>query len=161
LDNRSLARVLHEIADLLEIKGENPFRIRSYRLAGESVESSDLDVAALVAGGKPLSGLTGIGPGITATLAELIRDGSSATHRELLDEVPRGVLDLLKLPGLGHKSVRRIWTGLGVRSSEELEAAIDDGRFASLPGMGPKKAATLKRALAERRSPSGGRGPAV
>jgi DNA polymerase/3'-5' exonuclease PolX len=61
------------------------------------------------------------------------------------------VLDLLALPGLGHASVRRIWTGLGVRSPDELEAAIDDGRFGSLPGMGEKKAATLKRALAGRR----------
>jgi DNA polymerase (family 10) len=151
MDNRSLARVLHEIADILEIKGENPFRIRSYRLAAESVEASARDVAALLARGDSLDGLPGVGEGIRSTLAEIVREGSSALHRELLDEVPRGVLDLLKLPGLGHKSVRRIWTGLGVRSPEELEAAIDDGRFLSLPGMKEKKAATLKRALAERR----------
>ena len=64
MDNRSLARVLHEIADLLEIKGENPFRIRSYRLAAESVESSDRDVAALLARGEALTGLPGVGEGI-------------------------------------------------------------------------------------------------
>jgi DNA polymerase (family X) len=151
VDNRALARVLYEIADALEIKGENPFRIRSYRLAAESVESSDRDLAALLARGEALDGLPGVGEGIRSTLAEIVRDGSSALHRELLDEVPRGVLDLLKLPGLGHKSVRRIWTGLGVRSPEELEAALDDGRFLSLPGMKEKKAAALKRALAGRR----------
>jgi DNA polymerase (family 10) len=150
VDNRSLARFLHEIADLLEIKGENPFRIRSYRLAAESVEASDRDVAGLLARGDAL-GLPGVGQGIRSTLAEIIREGSSTLHRELLDEVPRGVLDLLKLPGLGHKSVRLIWTRLGVRSPEELEAAIDDGRFFSLPGMKQKKAASLKRALLERR----------
>ena len=148
MDNRALARVLHEIADLLEIKGENPFRIRSYRLAAESVEASDRDVAAMVRRGEPLGALPGVGEGITATLAEVVREGRSSLHRELLDEVPRGVLDLLKLPGLGHASVRRIWTGLGVRSAAELEAAIDDGRFVTLPGMGAKKAAALKRALA-------------
>ena len=151
MDNRSLARVLHEVADALEIKGENPFRVRSYRLAAESVESSDREVAALLARGEALTGLPGVGAGITATLLEIVRDGSCAIHRELLDEVPRGVLDLLKLPGLGHASVRRIWTGLDVRSPEELERAIDDGRFVALPGMGAKKAAALKRALAERR----------
>jgi DNA polymerase (family 10) len=151
VDNRTLGGVLHEIADLLEIKGENPFRVRSYRLAAESVEASDRDVAALLARGEALTGLPGVGEGISATLAEIVREGSCAFHRELLDEVPRGVLELLKLPGLGHKSVRRIWTGLGVRSPAELEAAIDDGRFLSLPGMKEKKAATLKRALAERR----------
>ena len=151
MDNRSLARVLHEIADLLEIKAENPFRIRSYRVAGESVEASDRDVAGMLGRGEPLDSLPGVGEGISATLAEVVRDGSSTLHRELLDEVPRGVLDLLKLPGLGHASVRRIWTGLGVRSAGELEAAIDDGRFTQLPGMGEKKAAALKRALAGRR----------
>jgi DNA polymerase (family X) len=120
-------------------------------MAAESVESSDRDVGALLSRGEPLTGLPGVGAGIAATLGEIAREGSSALHRELLDEVPRGVLELLKLPGLGHKSVRRIWTGLGVRSTEELEAAIDDGRFASLPGMKEKKAAALKRALAGRR----------
>lgn len=151
MDNRSLARVLHEIADMLEIKGENFFRVRSYRLAAESVEASDRDVAGMLRRGEALDALTGVGPGIASTLAEIERDGSSALHRELSDEVPRGVLDLLSLPGLAHKSVRRLWTGLGVRSPGELEAAIDDGRFEALPGMGAKKAAALKRALAERR----------
>jgi DNA polymerase (family X) len=151
MDNRSLARVLHEIADMLEIKGENFFRVRSYRLAAESVEASDRGVAEMLRRGEALDSLTGVGQGIASTLAEVVRDGSSALHRELADEVPRGVLDLLTLPGLGHKSVRRIWTGLGVRSPAELEAAIDDGRFVALPGMGAKKAAALKRALAERR----------
>ena|SRR5688572_3571064 len=151
MDNRALARVLHEIADLLEIKGENPFRIRSYRVAAESVEASERDVASMVRCGEPLASLPGVGEGITATLGEIVRDGTATLHRELLDEVPRGVLDLLRLPGLGHASVRRIWTGLGVRSAADLEAAIDDGRFVRLPGMGEKKAAALKRALAGRR----------
>jgi len=151
MDNRSLARVLHEIADLLEIKDENPFRIRSYRVAGESVEASDLDVAGMLRRGQPLTGVSGVGEGISATLAEIVRDGSSSLHRELLDEVPRGVLELLRLPGLGHASVRRIWTGLGVRSAQELSAAIEDGRFQALPGMGEKKAAALKRTLAARK----------
>ncbi len=150
MENRALARVLHEIADLLEIKGENPFRIRSYRLAAESVETNDRDVAGMLRRGEPLTSLPGVGEGISATLAEIARDGTAALHRELLDEVPRGVLDLLKLPGLGHASVRRIWTGLGVRSAAELEAAIDDGRFVALKGMGPGKAAALKRALSAR-----------
>jgi DNA polymerase (family 10) len=161
MDNHFLARVLHEIADILEIKGENPFRIRSYRLAAESVESSDRDVAALLARGEALTGLPGVGAGIASTMAEIVREGSCAYHRELLDEVPRGVLELLELPGLGHKSVRRIWTGLGVRSPQELEAAIDDGRFLSLPGMKEKKAAGLKRALAERSKAVARRAPTV
>jgi DNA polymerase (family 10) len=150
MDNRALGRVLHEIADLLELKGENPFRIRSYRVAAESVEASDRDVAGMLRRGEPLVSLSGVGEGIAATLAEIVRDGDATLHRELLDEVPRGVLDLLKLPGLGHASVRRIWTGLGVRSAAELEAAIDDGRFVTLKGMGPKKAAALKGALSAR-----------
>lgn len=150
MDNRALARVLHEIADLLEIKGENPFRVRSYRLAAEGIEASDADVATLVARGESLNALPGVGPGIAARLSEIVQEGSSAYHRELLEEVPGGLLELLKLPGLAHTSVRRLWTGLGVRSPSDLLAAIEDGRFVRLPGMGAKKAAALKKALLER-----------
>ena len=152
MDNHSLARVLHEIADILEIKGESQFRIRSYRLAAESVETSAKDVAGMVRGGLALTSLPGVGAGIAAKLAELVQDGSCGYHRELLSEVPHGLLELLKLPGLGPKGVSLIWTRLGVGSAEDLEAAIKDGRFRTLPGMKEKKEARIKRGLDERRA---------
>ena len=147
MDNHSLARVLHEIADVLEIKGENSFRVRSYRMSAESVESFGEPVADMVRSGQDLRAIPGVGEGIAAKLQELVESGTCAYHEELLSEVPRGVLDLLKIPGLGPRGVSLVWRELGVRSAEDLEAAIADGRFRSLPGMKDKKEARIRRGL--------------
>ena len=147
MDNRSLGRVLHEIADALEIKGENAFRVRSYRMSAESVESWGEDVAEMLRRGESLRAIPGVGEGIAARLRELVERGSCAYHEELLSEVPRGLLELLKVPGLGPKGVGRVWRELGVRSAEDLEKAIADGRFRSLPGMKEKKEARIRKGL--------------
>ena len=152
MDNQAIARVLHEIADILEIKGENHFRTRSYRMAAESVESLGRELADLVRGGEPLTTLPGVGPGIAAKVEELVRAGACAYHQDLLAEVPPALLELLKLPGLGPRGVSLIFTRLGVRSAEELEAAIADGRFRTLPGMKEKKEARILKGLRDRRA---------
>lgn len=151
MDNEALARVLHDIADALEIKGESVFRIRSYRLSAESIASHGEDVAAMVRRGDDLRKVPGVGEGIAAKLRELVETGACAYHEELLTEVPRGVLDLLKLPGLGPKGVGLVWRMLGVRSAADLEAAIADGRFRTLPGMKEKKEARIRKGLQARR----------
>jgi DNA polymerase (family 10) len=147
MDNQSLGRVLHDIADVLEIKSENSFRVRSYRMSAESVESFGESVADMVRGSQDLRAIPGVGEGIASKLRELVETGACAYHQELLSEVPRGVLDLLKVPGLGPKGVSLVWRELGVRSPEDLEAAIADGRFRSLPGMKEKKEARIRRGL--------------
>jgi DNA polymerase (family 10) len=152
MDNLTLSRCLHEIADILEIKGENSFRVRSYRLAAESVQSASQDVAQMVRRGEDLKGLPGVGAGIGARLEELVRTGACAYHQELLREVPAGLVELLKLPGLGPKGVKLVFEKLGVRSAEDLEAAIVSGRFRTLPGMKEKKEARILKGLQERRS---------
>jgi DNA polymerase (family 10) len=151
VDNHSLARVLHEIADVLEIKGENLFRIRSYRLAGESIQTLTRDVAEMIRRGEKLQEVPGVGAGIAAKLEELVATGHCAYHEELLAEVPAGLLELLRLPGLGPKGVSLVWRKLGVTSAEDLEKAIADGRFRSLPGMKEKKEAKIRKGLEERR----------
>ncbi len=151
MDNHSLARHLSEIADLLEIKGESVFRIRSYRTAAESVAALGAEVAAMVSQGQDLRRLPGVGEAIGAKLKELVETGRSSYREDLLREVPAGLLDLLKIPGLGPKGVSLVWTKLGVRSAEDLEAAIADGRFRSLPGMKEKKEAKIRRGLEQRR----------
>jgi DNA polymerase (family 10) len=151
MDNQGLAKVLHEIADLLEIKGENAFRVRSYRMAAESVETLGRDVAEMVRKGEDLKSLPGIGAAIAGNLVELVMEGRCTFHAELLAEVPQGLLELLRLPGLGPRGVNQLWTGLGIRSPEELEAAIADGRLRTLKGMKEKKEARLKQGLEERR----------
>jgi DNA polymerase (family 10) len=152
VDNRHIARVLHEIADILEIKGENLFRVRSYRIGAESVESCAESLAARLERGEALRGLPGIGEGIASKIKELVDHGACAYHQELLAEVPHGLLDLLRLPGLGPKGVNLVWTRLGVQSLDDLEAAIADGRFRSLPGMKEKKEARIRKGLQERKA---------
>jgi DNA polymerase (family X) len=151
VDNLSLARILHEIADVLEIKGENLFRIRSYRLAGESIQTLTRDVAEMIRRGEKLQEVPGVGGGIAARLQELVATGRCAYHDELLTEVPAGLLELLRLPGLGPKGVSLVWRKLGVTSAEDLEKAIADGRFRSLPGMKEKKEAKIRKGLEDRR----------
>jgi DNA polymerase (family X) len=151
LTNREVARVLDEIADLLEIKGENSFRIRSYRTGAETVGHHAQSVVEMVERGESLQSLDGIGSGIAAKIQEIAKGGDCAYHRELLVEVPQGLLELLKLPGLGPRGVATLWRKLGVRSAEDLEAAIADGRFRGLPGMKEKKEARLLKGLQQRR----------
>ncbi len=150
MDNHSLARVLDEIADVLEIKGESVFRIRSYRLAGESLQSLTRDVAEMIRRGEDLKELPGVGSAIAAKLQELVATGRCAYHQELLAEVPAGLLELLRLPGLGPKGVSLLWRKLGVTSAEDLERAIADGRFRTLPGMKEKKEARIRKGLEDR-----------
>lgn len=154
MDNQSLSRVLQDIADVLEIKGESFFRIRSYRLSAESVGSHGDDVAEMVRRGDDLGSITGVGEGIAAKLRELVETGRCGYHEELLSEVPRSLLDLLELPGLGPKGVSLVFRKLDVRSAEDLEAAIADGRFRTLPGMKEKKEARIRQGLEARRAAS-------
>jgi DNA polymerase (family 10) len=151
MDNRQIARCLFEIADILEIKNESSFRVRSYRVAAESVETCGEDLAARIARGEDVKHLPGIGTSTSEKIKEIVATGSCRYHRELLDEVPASLLELLKIPGLGPKGVSLVWTKLGVRSIEELEAAIADGRFRTLPGMKEKKEEKIRKGIADRR----------
>jgi DNA polymerase (family 10) len=152
MDNRAVAKILLEIADLLEIKGENSFRIRSYRIGAETVGHHGREVAEMVRLGEDLRSLDGIGAGIAGKIKEIVTSGDCAEHRNLLAEVPAGLLELLQIPGLGPKGVSLVWQKLGVRSAEELEAAIVAGRLRTLPGMKEKKEERLLKGLRERRS---------
>jgi DNA polymerase (family 10) len=148
--NRDVARVLREIAAILEIKGENSFRIRSYRLAADSVESHGQEVAEMLRRGEDLRAIDGVGEGIAKKLAEIVASGDCAYRRELLQEVPAGLLPLLEVPGLGPKGVALVWRRLGVTSGDELLVAIQDGRFRTLPGMKDKKEARIRKGLEDR-----------
>jgi DNA polymerase (family X) len=148
--NRAIAAVLREIADLLDIKGENAFRIRSYRMGADSLEAHGQDVAGMVARGEDLRSIDGVGEGLASKVREIVETGDCDYHRKLLAEVPAGLLELLELPGLGPKGVSLVWRKLGVTSAAELETAIADGRFRTLPGMKEKKEARIRKGLAER-----------
>ncbi|MEX1128032.1 MAG: DNA polymerase/3'-5' exonuclease PolX, partial [Vicinamibacterales bacterium] len=155
MNNLAIARVLAEIGDLLEIKNENPFKIRAYRNAADALVHLETPVAAMPAG--ELRAIPGIGKDLAGKIAELIETGSARYHQELLQEFPPTVLDLLHLQGVGPKTVALLYHALGIRTLEDLEQAAKDGRIRALKGMGAKKEAQILKALEARRRFTGRR----
>jgi len=154
VDNLAIARVLKEIADLLEIKDENPFKIRAYRTAAETLVHESEPVAGLTPAER--LALPGIGKDLAAKLGELVDTGSIKYHQELLREFPPTILDVLRLQGVGPKTVARLHKELGVGSLDDLERAARDGRIRRMPGMGMKKESLILKALDQHRRYGGG-----
>ncbi len=153
MDNLAIAHVLREIADLLEIKSDNPFKIRAYHNGADIVANHPHQLGAL---DEPsLREIPGIGKDLSARIREIAETGDAQFHRELLAEFPPTILDLLGLQGVGPKTVALLYRELGVRTIEELERAAVDGRVRSLKGMGPKKESLLLKALEEHKRHAG------
>jgi len=156
MDNRSIANLLIETADLLEIAAGDPFRVRSYRRAAEAVESTTLQLGRLAAEEpKKLLEISGIGKGMAANILEIEKAGTLPLREELLAKYKPSMLELLKLPGMGPKSVALFWETLQVCDIDGLEAAIEAGKLEDLPRMGAKAADKLKKGIAEYRKNSG------
>ncbi len=153
MDNVAIARVLREIADLLEIKNENPFKIRAYRNGGDIVANHPHRLADIDADG--LREIPGIGKDLAARIREIVDTGDAAFHKELVAEFPASLLDLLHLQGVGPKTVATLYRELGVRSVDDLERVAADGRLRALHGMGPKKEALVLKAIEEHRRHAG------
>ena len=148
LDNKSVARTLLEIADLLELKGENPFKIRAYRNAADIVAHaaeavSDLDEAAL-------RGWNGIGKDLAGRIREIASTGDCGVRRDLLTEFPATLLDVLRLQGVGPKTVAVLYKELRIKSLDDLAAAAKAGRIRGVKGMGGKKERLILQAIEER-----------
>ncbi len=155
MENLAIARVLAEIGDLLEIKNENPFKIRAYRNAADTIAHLGEPVAALSADER--LGIPGIGKDLAGKIGELLDTGRSTYHQELLQEFPPTILDLLRLQGVGPKTVALLYRGLEIRTLDDLERAAREGRIRSLKGMGAKKEALILKALEERQRFAGRR----
>ena len=153
MDNLSIARILGEIADLLEIRSENPFKIRAYRNGADIVANHPHDLGTLDA--KQLQEIPGIGKDLAARIRDIADTGDTPFHKELLAEFPPTILDLLHLQGVGPKTVAVLYKELGVKTLDELESAAKDGRVRALKGMGPKKESLILKAIDERRQHSG------
>jgi DNA polymerase (family X) len=155
MENLAIARVLAEIGDLLEIRNENPFKIRAYRNAAELIAHHPTPVAAL--GPAGLLALPGIGKDLAARIAELIGAGAMRYHQELLQEFPPTILDLLHLPGVGPRTVALFYNHLGIRTLDDLERAAREGTLRRLKGMGARKESAILRAIEERTRVAGQR----
>jgi DNA polymerase (family 10) len=136
MKNQQIAKIFNEIAELLELKGENVFRIRAYRRAAQNIDGLSKDVAALSE--EELEAIPGIGKDLANKVHEYLETGKIAKHEELKKEIPEGVLQLLQIPGLGPKKAKMLFDMLKVKSIEELEAAIQKGKLAGLPGIQKK-----------------------
>ncbi len=154
MDNLSLARLLDETAALLEIDGADPFRIRSYRRAAEAVEQQTTQLATLVApeaDPKALLAIAGIGKGMAANIRDLVATGSMPLRDELLTKYRPTMLELLRLPGMGPKTVALVWSALQVADLDALEAAAKAGHLDKLPRMGAKFTTKLLKGIEDHR----------
>lgn len=154
MDNITIARLLDETAALLEIDAADPFRIRSYRRAAEAVEQQTTQLATLVDDPKQLLTIPGIGKGMAANIVELVHTGTIPLREELLQKYRPTMLELLRLPGMGPKTVALVWSALGVCDIDALEAAAKAGQLAALPRMGEKFVTKLLKGIEDHRKHS-------
>jgi DNA polymerase (family 10) len=147
MENRAIAQLLYETADLLEISAGDPFRIRSYRRAAEAVESSTVQLSTIAHDPRKLQEIPGIGKGMAANIQEIEKAGTLPLREELLLRYRPTMLDLLRLPGMGPKTVALLWDALQIGSVEDLEKAIAEGRLAGLPRVGEKLVEKLRKGI--------------
>jgi DNA polymerase (family 10) len=147
LHNEDIAAVFDEVADLLEIEGDNPFRIRAYRNGARTLRELGRDIRTLVDQGADLTRLAGIGKNLAAKIHEIIDTGHCSTLDKLRKQLPADLTHLLKLPGLGPKRVHALYHELDIHTHEQLERAARDGLIRQLPGFGEKTEARILEAL--------------
>lgn len=145
-ENREIATILEEVAEILEIMGENPYKIRAYRKAAHSIYQLSDDVEDLWRQGRLLE-IEGIGKAIQSKVEEIIRTGSLAYHQELLQQVPRGVIKMLALPGMGPRTIKIIYEHLGITNLNDLLEAAKARRIRQLPGLGAKTEYNIKKGM--------------
>ncbi|MCY7419774.1 MAG: DNA polymerase/3'-5' exonuclease PolX, partial [Chloroflexi bacterium] len=148
LRNEQLARIFHEIADVLEIKGELAFKIGAYRRAADSIAHTPVDVVAAYRAGTPPR-LEGVGKAIDEKLAELADTGRLDYHEQLLAEVPPSLVTLLAVPGIGPRTAGDLWRALGVATLADLETAAREGRLREVKGISAKTEQRILDGLGE------------
>jgi DNA polymerase (family 10) len=146
LNNLEISWVFLEIADLLEIKGESPFKVRAYRQGARLLAELDEDIRDYAAAGR-LTELPGIGSALAAKIEELVTTGSLAYLTRLRQEVPAGLRQMLTLPGVGPQTVRTIHKHLGISTLFELEKAAKAKKLRDLPGLGVKTELAIKSGI--------------
>jgi DNA polymerase (family X) len=155
MDNKSIATVLYETADLLEIDGQDSFRIRSYRNAAQAIENHPEQIRDIIADPKKVLAIAGIGKGMLVNLQQLFTDGRLALQKELLEKYHPSMLQLLKIQGLGPKTIALIWSSYKVCDVDGVEKLAREGKIRELPRMGEKHEQKLLKAIEDYRRISG------
>ena len=150
MQNPDIARLFDEVADLLEIQDANPFRVRAYRNAARTIRDFPEPLADLVrAGTKDLTDIAGIGDDLAEKITEIATKGELALRKQLAAKLPAGLLDLLRIPGLGPKRVKLLYKKLKVKSASDLSKALDQGKIQKLKGFGPKIEEKMRAGLGQ------------
>jgi len=155
MTNQEIAQFLSEIADLLDIMGENPFRIRSYRNGARTVGDLSADLAAMVRDGKNLTEVPGIGDSMAEKIREIVSTGKLKFLNDLKKKLPPGLPELLKVQGIGPKKVKLFYDEAGVDSIDSLARAAKSGKLHGLARMGDKTEAKIIRAIENYRKGAG------
>ncbi len=150
MQNPDIARLFDEVADLLEIQDANPFRVRAYRNAARTIRDFPEPIADRVrAGTKDLTDIAGIGDDLAEKITAIITTGELPLRKELASKLPAGLLDLLRIPGLGPKRVKLLYKKLKVKSAADLAAALDKGKVQKLKGFGPKMEEKMRAGIGQ------------
>jgi DNA polymerase (family X) len=146
MDNDTIAGIFQDIADLLEIKGENKFKIRAYQRVVQTIEELPREIEDMVAEGENLKNIPGVGQAIADKITEIINTGRLEYYEKLKAEFPAGITTLLEIPGVGPKTAKKL-SEQGISSIDELETAIEDGTVAHIFRMGDKTAENILRQI--------------
>jgi DNA polymerase (family 10) len=155
VDNKSIANIFSQTADLMEINGDDSFRIRSYRRAAETLEGHPRQVIGIADDPKALLEIPGIGKGMATNIQELARTGQLPLHQELLKKYSPAILELFRIQGLGPKSIALIWSAFKVGSLEGVEKLAKAGKLRTLPRMSEKSEQKILKAIEDYRRISG------
>ncbi|MEX1083299.1 MAG: helix-hairpin-helix domain-containing protein, partial [Xanthobacteraceae bacterium] len=147
VQNAEIAAMFDQAAELLEIKGENQFRVRAYRRAARVVEGLPQNITSLLAAGKDLSELPGIGKDLAGKIGKIVKTGRFDLLDSLKKKLPGGLVQLAAIPGLGPKRVKLLYDKLKVRTLDDLRRAVKTGRLRKLRGLGPAIEKKLLNAL--------------
>ncbi|HWZ74895.1 MAG TPA: DNA polymerase/3'-5' exonuclease PolX [Candidatus Sulfotelmatobacter sp.] len=151
MDNKAIANILFETADLLEIDGQDSFRIRSYRNAAQAIENHSHQIKDIISDPKQVLAIPGVGKGMLTNLQELFNTGKLAVQAELLAKYHPSMLQLLKIQGLGPKTIALIWSAYKVSDVDGVEKLAREGKIRELPRMGEKHEAKLLKAIEDYR----------
>src|SRR5437763_714688 len=147
MDNKAIANIFYETADLMEVRGDDPFRIRSYRRAAEAVEGLDQQLAEVWQDDKALLAIPGIGKGMAANIRDLFTEGKLKLHEELLQKYRPTMLDLLKIQGLGPKTIALIWDAFQVCDIDGVAKLAKEGKLRALPRLSEKSEQKILKSI--------------
>src|SRR5688572_24431606 len=150
MNNFAIARVFSRIGDLMEIQGENAFKIRAYRTAAQTMQELTESLEVLAERGE-LKTIPGVGEAIADKTREIITTGTTRLYERLKEQCPESLIELLSLPGFGPKKIQAVWKNLGIRTLDELEDAARDQLLRSVPGFSVKTEEALLTAIERHR----------